>query len=274
MKRTFFKIYYGPAFQSAQLERRKLTIPPALHALNGRSVLFMTDIHMSAMFPDDAVRRLIGQAAALEPDIVCYGGDFAETEEDQERLMPLLARLRARIGSFAVLGNNDFEHLYHSSRGLVNELNRIGIVALVDTEARLDLPGGARLRVAGLNALPEGTRPPAPFFSGADSRDFRILMAHYPKSFMLHAGNCASLPHLALAGHNHGGQFRFLGLTPFNIGFEKNKTSRALPVAGWTDVPGFPLLISPGVGTSRLPFRLNVPPTIHLITLECSEQII
>ena len=98
-------------------------------------------------------------------------------------------------------------------------------------------------------------------------------MAHYPKSLLLHAGNCAVLPHLALAGHTHGGQFRFLGLTPYSIGFESRLSCRALPVAGWSDALGFPTLVSPGIGTSRLPFRLNVPPAIHFITRSGRQHI-
>ena len=41
-----------------------------------------------------------------------------------------------------------------------------------------------------------------------------------------------------------------------------------MPPSGWTDKCGFPVLVSNGVGVSRLPFRLNVPPQIHRITLE------
>lgn len=271
MKNSFFRIYYGPAFQAARIERRKIAISPRLHALHGRSVLFITDIHMSSMFPEKAAEKLVDQAASLDPDIICYGGDFAETEEDQAALISILSRLRPRLGAFAVMGNNDFEHLYHNSRGLVNGLNRIGVITLVDSEARLDLPGGARLCVAGLNSLLERTVPVKPFFVGTGENDFRILMAHYPKSLITHREHCVALPHLALAGHTHGGQFRFLGLTPYSIGFEFQSNSRLIPVSGWTDAPGFPTLVSPGVGTSRLPFRLNVAPMIHLITLECHE---
>ena len=267
MTHALFRIDYGPAFRAAQLERRTLSVPAALRAFDGRSILFMTDLHVSRMFPEAALRRLVAQAKGLDADILCLGGDLAETEADQALAVRLLGELRPRLGAFAVLGNNDFEHLYHSARGLRAELLRAGIVTLADTEARLDLPGGARLRVAGLNALTEHTQPAAPFFAGSAEGELRLMLAHYPKSIRLHLQNCAAPPHLALAGHTHGGQFRFLGLTPYAIGFEWRKTSHALPVSGWTDALGFPMLISPGVGTSRLPFRLNVPPAIHLITI-------
>jgi len=272
MKRTFFKIDYGPAFQSALLDRRTLVLPPALRAFHGRSILFMTDLHMSRMFPEAAMRRLLDQALPLEADIICLGGDFAENERGQALAATMLGALRPRIGAFAVLGNNDCEHLYHGGHRLTGELLRAGIVTLIDSEARIDLPGGARLRVAGLNSLREYTEPAAPFFADSGERDLRLLMAHYPQSIRMHLDNCLAPPHLALSGHTHGGQLRFLGLTPYSIGYERRRGSHLMPIEGWTDRLGFPTLISPGVGTSRLPFRLNAPPTIHLITLTCENK--
>ncbi len=270
MKHPLFRIDYGPAFRAARIERRTLVVPAALKAFHGRSILFMTDLHLSPMFPERALLRLLAQAAALKPDILCLGGDLAETGEDQARAVALLRALRPALGAFAVLGNNDCEHMDGGGCPLPEALRRIGVQTLVDAEAVLELPGG-RLRVAGLNVLQAETAPSAPFFADAEEEDLRLLMAHYPKSILRHRDDCARLPHLALAGHTHGGQFRFLGLTPYSIGFERRKYSRQLPVEGWTEVPGFPLLISPGVGTSRLPFRLNVPPTIHLISISATR---
>ena len=261
-----FRVDYGPAFQAARVERRTVAVPAA-RAFDGVTLLFMTDLHLSPMFPEAAMERLMDQAAALKPDALLIGGDLAETGEDQGRAAALLGGLRPPLGAFAVPGNNDCEHFDHQGVSLARALRRAGIKLLMDSEAWVKAPGG-RLIVAGLNSLTERTTPSKPFFASAGRGDLRVLLAHYPKSILLHGDNCARPPHLALAGHTHGGQFRFLGLTPYSIGFELRKTYRHLPVNGWTDYPGFPLLVSPGVGASRLPFRLNVPPAIHLITIQ------
>jgi len=271
MKNTLFKIYYGPAFKAAHVDRRIISVPFSLRSFDGWTILFMTDLHLSRMFPEHALKSLINQANALNPYVVCLGGDFAETGDYQRLAVEFLSNLKSRVGAFAVLGNNDLEHFYHNSHGFVAELKKAGIVALVDTEAHIDLPDGARFRVAGLNSLTKHTTPANPFFADSGENDFRLLLAHYPKSIQIHMKECASAPHLALAGHTHGGQFRLLGVSPYNIGFERTKTCRDLPVSGWGEPLGFPMLVSPGVGTSRLPFRLNVAPEIHLITLKCAE---
>ena len=57
MTHSLFRIDYGPAFRAAQLERRTLSVPAALRAFDGRSILFMTDLHVSRMFPEAALRR-------------------------------------------------------------------------------------------------------------------------------------------------------------------------------------------------------------------------
>ncbi|MBR3504726.1 MAG: metallophosphoesterase [Clostridia bacterium] len=266
MRAPFFRLYYGPAFRAAQIERRTLHVPAALGAFDGKTLLFMSDLHMSDMFPEAAMERLLAQAGALRPDVLLIGGDLAETEAYQARAVEMLGKLRPELGTFAVVGNNDGKRLKRRGAVLPAALRRAGITPLIDAEASVETPGG-RLIVAGLNALIERTRVRVTFFADSGEGDLRILMAHYPKSLTQYSGRCAKPPHLALAGHTHGGQFRFLGLTPYSIGFELSKTDRGLPVHGWTDIPGFPLLVSPGVGTSRIPFRLNVPPTVHLITI-------
>ena len=267
MKPTLFKLYYSPAFQAAQLDRRRIALPPALHALSGRSILFMTDLHSSRMFPPRALEQLIDQANALRPDLVLLGGDLAETARDQAEALPLLARLAAPLGVYTVMGNNDYHHPQLNGRPLADCLRDAGIGTLIDSEAAI-AADGCRIRLAGLDTYDHKTHASQPYFADSAEHDFRILMAHYPQSIPLHLDECAAAPHLGLAGHTHGGQFRFLGLTPFSIGFERNRQAHLMPPSGWTDKCGFPVLVSNGVGVSRLPFRLNVPPQIHLITLE------
>ena len=262
-----FGFYYSPVFQSAQLDERRISLLPSLRALSGRTILFMTDLHASAFFPPRALERLIAQANALQPDLMLLGGDLAESARDQAESLPLLARLDAPLGVYTVMGNNDYHHTRLGGRALTDCLRDAGIATLIDSEAVIPV-SGCRIRIAGLDVYDRKTRAASPYFADSDERDFRIVMAHYPQSIPLHLDECAAPPQLGLAGHTHGGQFRFLGLTPFSIGFERGRQSHLMPPSGWTDRCGFPVLVSSGVGVSRLPFRLNVPPQIHRITLE------
>lgn len=261
------RLDFSPAFQQAQLDRRQISLPPSLCALKGRSILFMTDLHVSAMFPLKALKRLIDQANTLAPDLILLGGDLAESAEWQEAALPYFDALKAPLGKYAVLGNNDYEHMTIHSRLSTECMQDAGVQTLVENQAEIDA-GGCRLLIAGLDVYNSlGCEPPV-YFSRSNEHDFRIVMAHYPQAIPLHSAEFAAPPHLGLAGHTHGGQFRLGPLTPFSIGFERRKKAYLMPPSGWTEQCGFPVVVSNGVGVSRLPFRLNVPATIHLITLE------
>lgn len=266
------KIYTGSAFSQAQLERRQILLPPSLRWLRGRSLLFMTDLHVSASFPLSALARLVDQANALKPDLILLGGDLAETAEDQLAALPYLASLKAPLGRYTVLGNNDYHHMTINGRPIHECLRDAGVETLVDQQAILPLPGG-RIMLAGLDVYnpalnKAAARKPERFFEQSTDADFRIALAHYPQTIPLRLSEFVQPPHLALSGHTHGGQFRLGRLTPFSIGFEHRRKADLMPPSGWTEQYGFPALVSNGIGTSRLPFRLNVPPQIHLITLE------
>jgi predicted MPP superfamily phosphohydrolase len=67
---------------------------------------------------------------------------------------------------------------------------------------------------------------------------------------------------LMLSGHTHGGQVRLpligaLSLPPLGQKY----------VEGWFQLGGMQLYVNRGIGTVGLPFRLNCPPEITLMTL-------
>ena len=259
-------LLYGPAFRGALVDRHEFHAGGALDALRGLSLLFISDIHASRYFPPACVDALVAQARALDADIVCYGGDFAESWADFCGLMPRLQAIRPRYGAYAVLGNNDYEAAQEGLKALTARLEKSGIFPLVDSETSVAV-NGLRVRLAGLNSHNQHTVPPSPFFEGDGEGEWRVILAHYPWHLLEVGPFCRHTPHLGLSGHTHGGQLRLFGLSPYSVGYELRQFKRALGLSGWTDAPGFPTLVSPGVGMSKIPFRLNAPPAIHYITL-------
>ncbi|MCQ2437587.1 MAG: hypothetical protein MJ099_04250, partial [Clostridia bacterium] len=95
--------------------------------------------------------------------------------------------------------------------------------------------------------------------------DFSVLLSHYP----ILPKHCS--PNLMLSGHTHGGQFNCLGLTPYSIGFEQLGKKRHLAparIAGLAEMGETTLLVSKGLGMSRIPLRVCVRREVHLITLK------
>lgn len=259
---------YGPAFQAAQVEETDFILPPSCAALNGRTLLFMSDVHLSNRFPADCVERLLMQVESLKPDMLLLGGDYAESPEWQTQFFDMLGGLRFPLGAYAVLGNNDQECFPNGETPLIRMAERAGVQFLLERTVRIR-KGGAAVTVAGLDEYLRTRLPRKPLFQGKDEPALRILLAHYPQSVLHYLkATPGPVPHLGMAGHTHGGQFKLLGLTPFSIGFERWVMNGFRPaVSGWTELSGSRLLVSPGLGTSRIPVRINVEPTIHRIRL-------
>ncbi len=262
------KILYGPSFQSARVEEHILQLPAACAGLAGRTLLFLSDVHLSNRFPAEAVEKLIGQIEALHPDMILLGGDYGESADWQLQFFEMLSRVAPPLGMFGVLGNNDCECFPEGYTRLHEAARRAGVTLLVDRTVRVDT-GCGRISIAGLDEIHQAQPLKKPLFTGKDSTALRILLSHYPQSVGRYLRERpAHAPHFAFSGHTHGGQFSLLGLTPYSIGFEFLIEWERLPaVSGWKKLNDTHLLVSPGLGTSRLPIRINVEPTIHLLKL-------
>lgn len=267
MRKFSEKIKYGPSFQSARVEERTCRLPSSCAGLAGRTLLFFSDIHLSARFPESAVNHLIDQIASLGPDLILIGGDYGESAAWQLRFFELFSRLTPPLGAFGVLGNNDCECFPADQSRLIEAAAQAGVRILVDQAVTIETEGGA-ITVSGLDEYRQAKPPQDPLFTEESSSSLRILLSHYPQSSGRHLKKGKGLmPHLAMAGHTHAGQFRILGLTPYSIGYELDIRRYMTAVSGWKRVGETDFLVSPGLGTSRIPYRINAEPTIHLIRL-------
>jgi len=259
-------IHYGPAFQSAQIEEKAFPLSPDCVFPEGRTLLFFSDVHLSRFFPNRAVERLLLQIESLRPDMILLGGDYAESAQWQLDFFRMLGHLRPPLGIFGVPGNNDRECFPDGYEPLAEAMSRFGATLLVNQTTRVKAENGL-ISIAGVDELKYGAPHVHPLFDERDASALRILLAHYPQAAARYtAVNRILPPHLCLSGHTHGGQFSFFGLTPFTLLFEQKLHGIDLPaVSGWTETNGSPLLVSPGLGTSRIPLRINVVPSIHLI---------
>jgi len=265
MKKISDKIKYGPSFQSARVEERVFRLPSACAGLAGRSLLFFSDVHLSARFPEAAVERLIDQIASLRPDLILIGGDYGESAQWQLKFFELFSRLTPPLGAFGVLGNNDCECFPKDQSRLIEAAGQAGVRILVDRAERIKTDGGS-ITVAGLDEYRQAKLSGKPLFTEEDSASLRILLSHYPQSSGRHLRKGAGLkPHFVMAGHTHAGQFRLFGLTPYSVGYELDIRRYMTAVSGWKRVGETDFLVSPGLGTSRIPYRINAEPTIHHI---------
>ena len=116
------------------------------------------------------------------------------------------------------------------------------------------------LIVAGIDELKHGAPAFAGAYPAAAEGRYRILLSHFP---MLPE----DAPELVLSGHTHGGQFTVMGLTPYAVGFEPRAHECGMRhvIAGLHWQGDARLLVSKGIGASRIPLRIGVRPEVNLL---------
>ena len=234
-------------------------IPGAPAFLRGIRMLFVTDIHVLPRTADGDMRRFWDGLARLEPDILLMGGDYADDAEDARRLFAHKAGWDPPLGSYGVAGNNDTE-AWDSLDALRDCMAQAGCALLVNRSEAIGLKGGT-LWIAGVDDHYHGHPDCAGLYPQRDGRSWRVLLSHYPRP-------ADPAPDMILSGHTHGGQFNLLGVTPYTLGFERilGKHPSPVVIAGLRRFHGTPMLVSRGVGSSRLHWRVGVRPEVELIT--------
>lgn len=244
---------YGLAYSRHQLQVVRTNVPvsglPA--ALAGLRIGLITDLHHSEMVPAEDVRRAVAFMRGERPDLIILGGDYV-TWGDRTYVAPCseaLAGLEAPLGVYAVLGNHD------DDRDMPAALVSHGYHVLKDARATV-LARGEKIALIGVRYWTQRARDIARLVRGFDGT--AILLAHDPRR--LTEAAALDIP-LVLSGHTHGGQVVLPGVGAL--------AARKFPVvAGTGRLRDTSVFVSRGVGTVYVPYRLNCPPDVSVITLQ------
>lgn len=185
--------------------------------------------------------------------MLLMGGDYGESRDAALRFFDALSRVDFPMGIFGVVGNNDVEAFEEIDDIIDVFPGELLINRMTDIPMR-----GGRLMIGGLDELRYGSYPEKSLFPRMNGA-YSILLGHYPK---LHSAVSGARARLMLSGHTHGGQFRMLGLDPYSIGYERGAIDS---VRGLKDIGPTRLLVTNGIGVSKLPMRIGCPPQIHII---------
>ena len=234
----------------------------------------IADIHAGEPYmPLSRIERIVAATNGLEADLIVLLGDYVAGPGVRTRHVPLndwsraLSRLEAPLGVHAILGNADWwDDDAAACRGA---LHRAGIPVLENDAVRL-VHHGKGFWLAGLGDQitffdDDAERPVADLdatLAALRTDEPAILLAHEPKIFADLTDRFA----LTLAGHTHGGQVRLFGWSPVSPDSCGNRYAYGHVVEN-----GRHLVVSGGLGLSKLPVRLGVPPEIVLVELG-SEQ--
>jgi len=214
----------------------------------------------------DRIAGIVERMKAENGDLVLLLGDYVSNRVISTRFIdphdtaPLLGRLDAPMGVYAVLGNHDWWWDGPEMRRLLSEQ---GITVLEDAAARVGT-GSRSLWIAGLSDPVTQDHDLAATLSQSDGSAPLLLLTHTPDIFPDVPAEVA----LTLAGHTHGGQvdLPFLGrlIVPSRYGERFAK--------GLIEEAGRRLFVTSGIGTAYIPVRFRVPPEIVVLTLTPSSN--
>jgi predicted MPP superfamily phosphohydrolase len=218
--------------------------------LDGLRIGHLSDFHLGVRGRGPlAVERGIAWIEERRPDLVCVTGDLLSRPRGEDQLRSLVRRLGH---PYVVLGNHDVA-LSRDPFSRAIELDALADASLLrDRAVSLELRG-RRVQIVGVDPRSYARRRARPEELADSVADLRILLCHFP-------GIARRLPpdafHLVLAGHLHAGQIN----VPYPGGKPHLAHPRAREVEGIYRYPGSTLHVSPGLGTTFVPFRFAARP--------------
>ncbi len=246
----------------------EVPIPRLPQAFNGFRIAQLTDFHYDSLFSAVPIRRAVEITNSLSPDLVVLTGDFVsipvwadilhdkkQAADAAEPCSDVLTGLRSRLGSIAVLGNHDRD----SDGPRIRHILESQGIPVLQNSNRVIEENGARLWLAGIDDAVEGKPDIRQTLKGIPVEEAVILLAHEP-DFADEA--CKHPIDLQLSGHSHGGQIWLPGVGAPWLPDGAEKYPRGLYTVGSTT-----LYTNFGIGTIRVPVRLNCPPEVALLTL-------
>ena len=238
-------------------------------SFNGIKIGFLTDIHISEYTDEVFINESIEKLLEHTPDIIILGGDYTWTADTlklglkkreqkliilYEKLTPLLKKLTAPLGVFAVIGNHDRRD---SERICKESFSKIDTIKMLINESIQIKKNNEEISIFGVDDYLTGD----PLFK-IPPHPFEILVTHNSDYISaLEKINQFNFP-LTLAGHTHGGQINFpiIGnlITPLqDLRF----------MQGLVQVKDNYVYTSRGIGVVGVPIRIAAPPEVTIVEL-------
>ena len=239
------------------LERVEIPIKNLKPALEGFTIVQLSDIHLEPFTKPRLVKRAVEMSNELNPDLVVLTGDYVwHDQEAVFELTPILAGLNARHGVYSVLGNHD---LWLDVEVTKTAFAESGLPMLINEGVEINAGNGS-FYLAGMDDGWSGQPDLGLSLEDAPAGVPIVLLLHEPD--LVNETSLDPRISLQLSGHTHGGQVLLPGKPPIftpHLGKEYSQ--------GLFQVNDTWLYTNRGLGVISVPLRYNCPPEVTLLTL-------
>ena len=228
------------------------------HNIDPLKIVQFSDTHVGEFYSLEQLEKIVSKINNQNPDIVVFSGDLfdvASNFDNKENIIPILEKIQATYGKFAVFGNRDYGG--GASKFYENYMTKAGFTVLVDDSYSIEI-GSETLTLYGTDDHLLGNPNPDKLMGNIDENHINILISHEPDPFDEYKEHPIDL---ALTGHSHGGQVN----VPF-IGPVVKTVLSDVYFKGMYHIDNTrqtKLFVSSGIGNTKVPFRLgNIPEII------------
>ena len=192
-------------FNTIRTSEYRIEMPARGSSLKHLRIAFVADFHLQERTGIHFVRRFAEKINAIEPDIMIFGGDIMEGDNDDGNVMEhesILKGIHTKYGVYSVLGN----HEYYAGQDKGSFFDKTGIKVLCDNLVVFD----SSFTLAGRNDSHFSQRKSVfDLLSSASDSLPLILVDHRPTEIDEVSRMKADIQ---LSGHTHNGQ-----LFPINL---------------------------------------------------------
>ena len=251
-------------FEAGWVRLRSVDVPiwQLPEELDGLRIAHLSDFHLGVPSGGArAVERAVRWVEKRQPDLVLISGDLLTHPRGEPKLRSLIARLGSRC--VAVLGNHDFGDARDplASPSHLDDLSPARL--LRDDSVELELRG-RRVQIVGIDPPTYRAGRADPNARSDAGADLRILLCHYPFVYdRLRPGAFQ----LVLAGHLHDGQIAI----PYGMGKVRLAHFSWRYTRGLYRRDGVVMHVSPGLGTTFVPFRFFARPEATELMLRAAS---
>ena len=174
------------------------------------NIVQLSDVHIGGLIDKEFISNLVKRVNTLNADIIVITGDLVDTKLDYAApALNELANLKAKYGTYFIVGNHEY---FHGVENIIAHVNDLGIQVLENENVYIGEENEG-FNLAGVYdrfGARYGAFEPDIHEALRDKKDSpTVLLAHQPK-YIEEIEDTKDID-LALCGHTHGGQ-----IFPFN----------------------------------------------------------